>query len=160
MKKSKLICTFLSLLCLVQLTSCVDFGAPKLSDSKKITTIYGDQFDISRKMYDFPDEEIVIFVGKEDENSIFHYSFREDSSFCFSGFANYLAYYDGENDLLKNWDVIIKNYQSGNTKAYQFNWGIFYSVDNGKNYTCVLKHEYTEQLATNAVFKDIYSNLT
>jgi len=143
MKKSLILCLIcIFFVCFI--TGCVDFGKPKYSDKKKITTKYGDEFTILRQEFDFPDQEITIYISQKG-NYIFD----------FAGFSNYLSSYDYNNDFKNNWYVIKNEIQYESVKAYQFNWGIIYSLDGGKTYLGVPKHEYYDKYM-DETFKKIF----
>lgn len=159
-KKRKLFCLLSITVVILLLPGCINFSAPKYSEEKIITTLYGDTFVITRQESDFPDQEISIGVSKEKSDSTFHFMGEESSTFFYGGFSNYLSFYDYETDFLNKWYDIIKCYKNKDIKAYQFNWGVIYSIDDGTNYTCILKQDYEVSLASNNVFKNIYDHMS
>lgn len=106
--------------------------APLRDDSKTITTEY-DEFVIQIIESNDTEREISLKVIKDE---IVHSSDHE--------FANHLDEYDYEKDLLNDFDKILNTYRNDDERstAYQFNWGIVYSLWDGEFYHCVPKHYY------------------
>lgn len=124
------------------LTSCsTPFVKPVHNDSAVAVAKDGTEFKVVRTEYNFPDQEIEIFVSI-GEALIFE---------CFTIDGN-LNDYDYSNDIVENYAKIIKEYQNEQIRAYQFNWGIIYTTDNGETFAGVPKHEYKIEGEKNNTF--------
>lgn len=131
------------------LTSCsTPFVKPVHNDSAVAVAKDGTEFKVVRTEYNFPDQEIEIFVSI-GEALIFE---------CFTIDGN-LNDYDYSNDIVENYAKIIKEYQNEQIKAYQFNWGIIYTTDNGETFVGVPKHEYNTVSEENDIFLMILNGI-
>ena len=140
--------------------SHLNLGGPVRSDLTTITTSFGDEFSINVTEYDFPDHEVSVGIGKDDEDCTFYGTkgkVGDGYGYCYGSLSGVLSAYDYTTDLVEEYSVIIKEFQDENTRAYQFHWGILYTVDNGKTYTCVMKHEYNQ--FENKTFQEIRARL-
>ena len=131
------------------LTSCsTPFVKPVHNDSAVAVAKDGTEFKVVRTEYNFPDQEIEIFVSI-GEALIFE---------CFTIDGN-LNDYDYSNDIVENYAKIIKEYQNEQIIAYQFNWGIIYTTDNGETFVGVPKHEYNTVSEENDIFLMILNGI-
>ncbi|MBR3909502.1 MAG: hypothetical protein IKJ50_07275 [Clostridia bacterium] len=131
------------------LTSCsTPFVKPVHNDSAVAVANDGTIFTIYRREDNIPDQEIYISVSNNGDR-IFHTA----------GIANYLSDYNYSNDIVENYAEIIKEYQNEQIKAYQFNWGIIYTTDNGETFVGVPKHEYNTVSEENDIFLMILNGI-
>ena len=129
----------LALLCCGCSTDIGSLSGQKFERSE-ITTDYGDKIIVTLNTMDFPDFEQSINVIAPDGN--------HESIHVSGGSYNY------ENN--ESYDVIIHQYKDEKTRAYEFYWGLVYTIDNGKNFSIVKKEDY-EHIYN---FKDIYDLTT
>lgn len=55
--------------------------------------------------------------------------------------------------------IVVNMAAEGEARAYEFNWGILYTVDDGKSFKGVLMYSYMEYYTGNEEFAEVYSML-
>lgn len=121
---------------------------PLYNDSKEVTAEDGTVFTVLRRIEDFPDLEIMILVTHNGEDVFYEY-----------GLGGVVSEYSYEYDFVKNWYQIKKEYHTDTMDAYQFNWGIVYTTDDGSSYSGIPKHEYKEKQEEDEVFAGLLEAL-
>lgn len=106
---------------------------PLYNESKTIYTDDGIEFSVFHREDNVPDQEIIISVSGNGA-----------VLFSNSSFDDHLSWYDYENDIVDRWYEIIAEYHQDSVHAYQFHWGVLYSVDDRATYEMIPKHEYAQ----------------
>ena len=124
----------LCIISIILLCSCKSsLIKPTLDDSASIVTTDGTNFTIRRIENNVPDQEITIVVSSDKQEF-----------FCCYDIASYLCEYDYSNDIVENFAEIVNEYSVENIRAYQFNWGIIYTLDEGISFSGLAKHNYNQ----------------
>lgn len=124
----------LCVLIMVFLCSCKSsLIKPTLDDSVDIVTTDGTNFTVRRIENNVPDQEISIVVSSDKQDF-----------FCCYDIASYLLEYDYSNDIVDNFAEIVNEYSLDDIRAYQFHWGIIYTLDEGITFSGLAKHNYTQ----------------
>lgn len=106
---------------------------PTLDDSVDIVTTDGTNFTVRRIENNVPDQEISIVVSSDKQEF-----------FCCYDIASYLCEYDYSNDIVNNFAEIVNEYSLDDIRAYQFHWGIIYTLDEGITFSGLAKHNYNQ----------------
>lgn len=124
----------LCLIIMILLCSCKSsLIKPTLNDSVNIVTTDGTNFTVRRIEDNVPDQEISIVVSSDKQEF-----------FCCYDIASYLCEYDYSNDIVDNFAEIVNEYSLEDIKAYQFHWGIIYTLDEGITFSGLAKHNYNQ----------------
>lgn len=144
----KVICAVLSIVLLVSMTACKPSVGPVYNEKQTVTAADGTEFTVVFLEENVPDTEITITVSTEGQR------IAENGSF-----DAYLSDYDYQNDFVDHWYQIIEEHHSDAVDAYQFYWGILYTVDDGTSYEMVPKHDYETKGAVDATFHALLDQL-
>ena len=108
---------------------------------KKVQTDYGDSISVNTHEDSF------------DSDMFFNVSCNGKHLYTMA-IGDPPSIYDYDLDFISESDKLLNQFCDGNTRAYQFRWGIVYTIDNGNNWYCVMKHNYDE-----VSFVDIFDTL-
>lgn len=134
----------------LSLTACFNgSGAlvePLYNESKTVIAGDGSEFTVIHHESGFPEIDIVMYINFNGKD-------------IFSGVVGYKDEYDYKNDFVENYAEIIDEYHNEDFSAYQFNWCIIYSFDEGETFSGVLKENYTKVYSEDGKFKTVYTVL-
>ena len=115
--------------------------------SKTIKTPYGDSFYIQHEIYS-------IALSKPTEVR-FRVYYNDEEIIFWQDIGGSLYDLDMENRM----HIVINMAAEGEIRAYEFNWGILYTVDDGKSFKGAPMISYMEYYTGNEEFAEAYSML-
>ena len=115
--------------------------------SKTIKTPYGDSFYIQHEIYS-------IALSKPTEVR-FRVYYNDEEIIFWQDIGGSLYDLDMENRM----HIVINMAAEGEVRAYEFNWGILYTVDDGKSFKGAPMISYMEYYTGNEEFAEAYSML-
>ena len=115
--------------------------------TKSVTTPFGDEFYI---------EYTRVTVGLQPTEVSFRVLYNDESIIRLRNEGT--NFYETDVDETRM-HIVVNMAAEGEVRAYEFNWGILYTVDDGKSFKGVLMYSYMEYYTGNEEFAKVYSML-
>ena len=115
--------------------------------AKNVTTPFGDKFNIKYKKGS---------VGLQPTKVSFQVSYNNELILHLWNMGT--GFYETDMDETRM-HIVVNMSAEGEVRAYEFNWGILYTMDDGKSFKGVFENLYMEYYTGNEEFEQIYSML-
>ena len=115
--------------------------------AKNVTTPFGDKFNIKYKKGS---------VGLQPTKVSFQVSYNNELIVHLWNMGT--GFYETDMDETRM-HIVVNMSAEGEVRAYEFNWGILYTMDDGKSFKGVFENLYMEYYTGNEEFEQIYSML-
>ena len=115
--------------------------------AKNVTTPFGDKFNIKYKKGS---------VGLQPTEVSFQVSYNNELIVHLWNMGT--GFYETDMDETRM-HIVVNMGAEGEVRAYEFNWGILYTMDDGKSFKGVFENLYMEYYTGNEEFEQIYSML-